>query len=92
MPATLDMMPARRHRAAAHFRVRSKEFNMVRMFCLTALAAFLTVATVGCKSDNSSNGNSNDPKMMSNDACAHCPGKQTAVDGKCPVCGMKAKS
>jgi hypothetical protein len=66
-----------------------EEHVMTKVLCLAALAAMLSIGAVGCKSDNSHS--SDDPKMMSADACSHCPGKQTATaDGKCPVCGMKA--
>ncbi|MGH7213507.1 MAG: hypothetical protein ACREIT_01905 [Tepidisphaeraceae bacterium] len=49
---------------------------------------------VGCKSDNGNDGGSRtteDPKMMSQDACPKCAGVQKmTADGRCPECGMKA--
>ena len=68
---------------------------MRHMFAIVSIAALLAVG--GCKdmnhdSDMHSSKSSSDPKMMTNDACSHCKGMQTATaDGKCPECGMKVK-
>jgi hypothetical protein len=46
-------------------------------------------AMSGCK-DHDKDTTTTDAKMMSADACAACPGVQTATaDGHCPVCGAK---
>jgi hypothetical protein len=63
---------------------------------LAAFAILATLAVAGCnknKDDGMNEGSmSNEPKKMSTDACSHCAGVQTATaDGKCPVCGGKAK-
>jgi hypothetical protein len=64
---------------------------MSKWMAVFAVAALLTV---GCNSnkhhDDTDMGS--EPKKMSTDACAHCPGNQTATaDGKCPECGAKVK-
>lgn len=66
----------------------------MRSFMAT-FAILSIVAIGGCKSDkhHDDNMNSSNPKMMSDDACPHCPGKQTATaDGKCPVCGANLQT
>lgn len=64
---------------------------MVRFMSVLALGAMLAV--VGCKSDDGgAEARDSEAQMMSNDACPHCPGTQTAnAQGKCPSCGMTAK-
>ena len=54
---------------------------------LVAVLGALLVVTVGCQDK----GKSGDPKMLSTDACSHCPGVQKAkADGTCPMCGEPA--
>jgi uncharacterized paraquat-inducible protein A len=66
---------------------------MYRIMTIVAVAAMCWVG--GCKSDSngmsdSGSMKSGDGKMMTADACPHCPGNQTATaQGTCPVCGMK---
>ena len=49
----------------------------------------VVMAMTGCK-DHDKDTTTTDAKMMSADACAKCPGVQTATaDGHCPVCGAK---
>jgi hypothetical protein len=65
---------------------------MRKSIAMLAIGMLLVVG--GCKSDSANDGSMNsssEPKKMTTDACAHCPGVQTATaDGKCPVCGAKA--
>lgn len=61
------------------------------LICSLICVAMMTV--VGCRG-NSGGGNTSSDKgntqMMSQDACGHCEGVQTAkADGSCPKCGMK---
>ena len=62
------------------------------------IAAFALVAALigaGCAKDKmNDDGMKGDKMQMSSmDACPMCPGVQTATaDGKCPECGMPAKT
>src|SRR4051812_29592548 len=61
---------------------------MKRLMVAVLAAALFTV--VGCQ--KKATDDTGDPKMMSGDACTHCPGVQKATaDGKCPECGMAVK-
>src|SRR4051794_31335645 len=66
--------------------------NMSRFF-LAVLGAVLAVG-MGCSNKHDKSDaqmmKHDDAKMMSADACPHCPGVQKATaDGKCPICGMQ---
>ena len=62
---------------------------MTKWMAVVAVAALLAG---GCNQNKDTSGTSGDPKMMSTDACTHCPGNQTAdAAGKCSACGAKAK-
>ena len=55
-----------------------------------AVCAVAVLIAVGCNQNKDTD--SGDPKMMSTDACTHCPGNQTAdAAGKCSACGAKVK-
>ena len=59
---------------------------------MSVLALGLFIAVAGCKNmgKNNDDMSSSEPKKMSTDACAHCPGVQTAnADGGCPICTGK---
>ena len=65
---------------------------MKRLMVAALAAALFTV--VGCQKNQgqSQGGSGQDPKMMANDACSHCPGVQQAnAEGKCSSCGMAVK-
>lgn len=62
---------------------------------VTPLLVVAALLLVGCENMNRddthhSSSPTTQPRMMSADACPHCPGVQTATtDGKCPKCRMK---
>jgi hypothetical protein len=59
---------------------------------LIAAIATLMISAAGCQNDDKHHGSDHKGSSMkaSADACAHCPGVQTAnADGKCPVCTAK---
>jgi hypothetical protein len=60
---------------------------MKRLMVVALAAALFTM--VGCQKKAT---DGSDPKMMSQDDCAHCPGVQKAnADGTCPECKMQVK-
>jgi hypothetical protein len=62
---------------------------MRKILFASLLALVVAGVNVGCDKNKSEPASSGEAKKMSTDACAMCPGEQTAnAAGKCAKCGM----
>jgi hypothetical protein len=62
----------------------------MRQILIASLLGLLVAGVnVGCDKNKSETAHSEAPKTLSTDACAMCPGEQTAnAQGNCSKCGM----
>jgi hypothetical protein len=63
---------------------------------IAVMSLGLALSLAGCESwgnkDKDQSGSGSEPKMMADDVCSHCSGKQTmTAEGKCSGCGMMVR-
>ena len=73
--------------------LQPSEVSLMRKAMVTAMLGVMLVSVVGCKDGKmpwDKKKKESTTQMSSKDACAMCPGVQTAkADGTCEKCGMK---